>query len=83
VDRELERAISDLLDAGRGTATISPDDAARRVDASGWETLREPARRAARRMVAEGTVEIVQDGRVVDPSTAKGPIGLRRPRSVG
>jgi hypothetical protein len=83
VDRELERAISDLLDDCGATGTICPDEAARRVDPVGWATLREPARRAARRMVAEGAVEIVQDGRVADPSTAKGPIRLRRPRSVG
>ena len=38
----------------------------------------EPARRAARRLVASGEVEITQAGRVVDPSTAKGPIRIRR-----
>ena len=35
------------------------------------------ARRAARRLVATGTLEITQGGRVVDPSTARGPIRLR------
>jgi hypothetical protein len=35
------------------------------------------ARRAARRLVAEGRVEITQSGRVVDPSTAAGPIRIR------
>jgi hypothetical protein len=34
----------------------------------------------ARRLVARGEVEIVQSGRVVDPSTAKGPIRIRRVR---
>jgi hypothetical protein len=37
----------------------------------------EPSRRAARRLVAQGLVEITQKGRVVDPSTAKGPIRIR------
>lgn len=83
VDRELEAAIDALLDARAGDATICPSEAARRVDPDGWRALMEPARRAARRMVAAGTLEIVQGGRVVDPSTAKGPIRLRRPRSVG
>jgi hypothetical protein len=36
------------------------------------------ARSAARRLVAAGAVEITQGGRVVDPSTAKGPIRIRR-----
>ena len=38
----------------------------------------EPARAAARRLVARGQVEITQGGRVVDPSTAEGPIRVRR-----
>jgi hypothetical protein len=40
----------------------------------------EPVRRAARRLVAAGEAEITQGGNVVDPSTAKGPIRIRRPR---
>jgi len=83
VDRALEAAIAELLDARARDATICPSEAARRVDEEGWRALMEPARRAARRMVAAGTLEIVQAGRVVDPSSAKGPIRLRRPRSVG
>ena len=83
VDRALEVAIDELLDARANDATICPSEAARRVDPDGWEALMEPARRAARRMVAAGTLEIVQKGRVVDPSTARGPIRLRRRRSVG
>jgi hypothetical protein len=80
VDRDLEQAISDLLDARAAGATICPSEAARRVDPEGWRDLMEPARRAARRLVAGGTVEVTQKGTVVDPSTAKGPIRLRRPR---
>ena len=49
-------------------------------DADAWRELMEPARRAARRLVAAGEVEITQRGRVVDPSTAKGPIRVRRAR---
>lgn len=83
VDRELEVAIAGLLADRARDATICPSEAARQVDPEDWRTLMEPARRAARRMVVAGTLEIVQDGRVVDPSRAKGPIRLRRPRSVG
>lgn len=80
VDRDLESAITDLLDARRSGATICPSDAARRVDPDGWRDLMEPARRAARRLVDAGAVEITQKGKVVDPSTAKGPIRIRRTR---
>ena len=38
----------------------------------------EPARRAARRLVDRGEVVITQKGKVVDPSTAKGAIRIRK-----
>ena len=87
VDSALECAIRDLLAARAATATICPSEAARRVatqqgpgaDAD-WRPLMEPARRAARRLVERGEVEIVQRGRVVDPGTATGPIRIRRAR---
>jgi hypothetical protein len=75
-DIALERAILDLLDARTGT--ICPSEAARAVDPEGWRDLMEPARQAARRLVARDLVEITQGGRAVDPSTAKGPIRVRR-----
>jgi hypothetical protein len=81
VDRALESAIVDLLAARRGGATICPSEAAKAVGGAGeegWRPLMEPTRQAARRLVAAGTVEVTQGGRVVDPSTAKGPIRLRR-----
>ncbi len=80
VDLDLERAIGELLAARAGSATICPSEAARRVGGEDWRPLMEPARRAARRLVVAGEIEITQNGRVVDPSTAKGPIRLRRAR---
>ena len=81
-DRALETAIVDLLGQRAGGATICPSEAAKAVggtaDEAAWRALMEPARSAARRLVAGGEIEITQGGRVVDPSTAKGPIRLRR-----
>jgi len=80
-DRALERALLDLLAARPRGATICSSEAARAVggvDEAFWESLMEPARAAARRLVAGGQVEITQGGRVVDPSTARGPIRVRR-----
>ena len=80
VDRDLESAILDLLGQRAARATICPSEAARVVASSGedgWRDLMEPARRAARRLVAAGRVEIVQGGHVVNPSTARGPIRIR------
>lgn len=79
-DAALEAAILELLAARAGGATICPSEAARAVGGDDWKPLMEPARRAARRLVAAGSLEITQGGRVVDPSTARGPIRLRRTR---
>jgi len=81
-DRQLEETITTLLDARAQDATICPSEAARAVGDEEWRDLMEPARRAARRMVARGEIEITQKGSVVDPSTAKGPIRLRRTRGT-
>ena len=78
VDRRLEQSILDLLATRARTSTICPSEAARSVDGDGWRELMEPARRAARRLVAAGSVVVTQGGKVVDPSTAKGPIRIRR-----
>ncbi len=86
VDEQLSETILSLLAARAAGATICPSEAARAVaagsepDPEAWRDLMEPARRAARRLVDSGEVEITQGGKVVDPSTAKGPIRVRRVR---
>lgn len=82
-DRSLEEAIVDLLTKRAAGATICPSEAARAVFPDGWRERIEDARRAARRLVAAGLIEITQGGRVVDPSTAKGPVRLRRKPGSG
>ncbi len=84
VDKDLEASILALLDQRAAGATICPSEAARSVASENggiddeWRELMEPARRAARRLVAADLVDITQKGQVVDPSTAKGPIRIRR-----
>ena len=80
LDRELERVVLELLAERAAGATICPSEAARRVRPDDWRPLMERTREAARRLVAEGKIEITQRGRVVDPSRARGPIRLRRVR---
>ena len=79
-DVALEQAILSLLNARTRDASICPSEAARQVGGVSWQSLMEPARMAARRLVASGDVQITQGGRVVDPSRAKGPIRIRRSR---
>jgi hypothetical protein len=76
VDEALEAAILRLLQARAAGATICPSEAARAV-AEDWRELMEETRKAARRLVARGLLQITQGGRIVDPSTAKGAIRLR------
>ena len=78
LDTELEAKILELLGQRAATATICPSDAARAVRPDDWRDLMEPARRAARRLVASGEVTITQGGKPVDPSTARGPIRIRK-----
>lgn len=78
VDAQLEAVILQLLEERGAGKTICPSEAARRVAPDDWEPLMEPARAAARRLVSAGKIVITQQGVVVDPSKAKGPIRLRR-----
>ncbi len=85
VDTALEAAILSLLaernGSREGAKTICPSEAAKAVGGTqsrrDWEGLMEPARAAARRLAAQEKIVITQHKRIVDPSTAKGPIRLR------
>ena len=80
-DAALEEAIAGLLAERGRDKTICPSEAAKAVggkdERRDWEGLMEPARAAARRLVAAGKIVITQGGRVVEPSTAKGAIRLK------
>jgi hypothetical protein len=80
IDDALQRAILELLRSRSRDASICPSEAARAVRPDDWRSLMEPARAAARRLASDGTVEITQKGRVVDPSFARGPIRIRMRR---
>ncbi len=79
-DTDLEQRILELLASRSRDASICPSDVARAAAPDDWRPLMEPVRRAARRLVERGDVQITQAGHVVDPSTAKGPIRIRRAR---
>jgi hypothetical protein len=80
VDRALEEAILDLLGKRRRGETICPSEAARRLradDEQAWRELMPRTRNAARRLASSGQVAFTQGGRIVDPSTARGPVRLK------
>ena len=76
VDARLEQAIARML-AGR-EGTLCPSEVARRVGGDVWRPLMEPTRAAGRRMAARGEVVFEQQGRTIDPATARGPIRIAR-----
>lgn len=80
IDAQLEATLLELLHRHPRSTGVDPTEAIDQMttDSDAAPTLTEPARRAARRLVARGEGEIVQNGRVVDPSTAKGPFRIRR-----
>ena len=76
-DREVEALLRAAL--GRTRNAVPLEDVAASWDAAHPRPVEpESLRRAARRLVMAGHAEIVQSGRVVDPSTARGPIAVRR-----
>ena len=80
-DTALEAGILQLLAERGRDKTICPSEAAKLVggkeERRDWEGLMEPARAAARRLVAAGEIVITQGGRVVDAATARGAIRLK------
>ena len=58
--------------------TICPSDAARAVAGEDWRSAMDLARQVARQLAGDGTVELLQRGRRLDPAgTWKGPIRIR------
>ena len=79
LDRKLETAILEILNHKSINATICPSEATRLIFKKGeWQEHMERTRQAARRLFETGKIEILQKGVVVDPSTFKGPIRLRK-----
>jgi hypothetical protein len=85
LDAAAEDAIRELLASRPRNASICPSEAARlaasRLNLADWRAEMNRVRAAANRLVAAGAVEMTQQGRVVEPSRARGPVRLRLPRS--
>ncbi|MFF7682550.1 DUF3253 domain-containing protein [Microbacterium sp. NPDC007973] len=77
-DPRLVASIRELLAARDAGKTICPSEAARAVGGEEWRDLMQPARDAARELVDLGEVEVTQKGEVVDVTTARGPVRIRR-----
>jgi len=74
--KELEEKILDALKARGAEKTICPSEVLVDADKQNKRKMEE-VRQAARRLVHAGKIEILQKGKVVDPSEFRGPIRLR------
>lgn len=78
---DIAAKIHELLAQRAGDKTICPSDAARALRPEGdWRALMDEVRGVAAHEVEAGRLEVRQQGEVVDPATARGPIRLGRPR---
>ncbi|SMQ74923.1 hypothetical protein SAMN06295943_3321 [Agreia sp. VKM Ac-1783] len=75
-DKRLEAVIVSLT-SERQDAPVTPEVVARTVAPDDWQSLYEPARRAARRLAHRGEVDIVQNGRAIDPGLVRRPFSIR------
>lgn len=76
VNDNFETLILELLNKRGADKTICPSEILEDAQKQDRE-LMERVRSAARRLVAQGKIVIMQKGMCVDPSTAKGPIRLK------
>lgn len=79
VDRGLEIAIMIVVSQRGPDGTLCPTEAAKLAGGPRWPELMGPTLEAARRLALAGRVELLQGGRAVEPSLARGPIELRLP----
>jgi hypothetical protein len=63
----------------RGGGSCCPSDVARALAPAGWRELMTLVRRVAWELAREGSLHIVQRGRVLDGPRARGPIRFRLP----
>lgn len=81
--RRIEATIRALLRSRNPESSICPSDVARTIGGTTWRSLVPVVREVAAELVANGTVVVTQRDRPVDPTTARGPIRLRRGAGLG
>jgi Protein of unknown function (DUF3253) len=72
-----DEAILSLAAARGAASSITPEDAARAMDAEDWRKRMGEIRGAAVRLAREGRIAILRKGKPVDPDSFKGVIRLR------
>lgn len=66
----------------RHPKTACPSEVARLLDEEDWRSQMRPVREAAARLAKRGRIDVLQRGKKVDVTTARGPIRLRLATAV-
>lgn len=74
VSADVRTTLLGLLAQRGPDKTICPSEVARALSPENWRELMPAVREVGAELVAEGEIVVRQQGQVVDPKTAKGPI---------
>jgi hypothetical protein len=78
-EQRIRAAVLELLRARKGRVSIGPADVARRVDPDGWKKWMQRVKETARRMAAEGAIEVTRHGKPIDAWPWRGVVRFRKP----
>ena len=80
-DARIEACVARRLDARRGS--LCPSEVSRELWPDGWRERMEQVRIVGRRLEAEERIIWTQQGRRIDPRTARGPVRFARGEGFG
>lgn len=80
VGATVDAAVMAALDARSEGSSICPSEVARAIDPKRWRERLDDVRAAAVRLALANRIVLTQEGKVVDPLGARGPIRFRRAR---
>lgn len=77
IDDKIELTIISKLNNRGMNKSVCPSEIAKELFSDDWRLQMERVRSAARRLVNQNKIVITQKNKIVEPSTAKGPIRLK------
>jgi len=83
IEAQLRAITLELLREKRGRASIGPADVARQFKADGWKSWMDSVKEVARRLAAEGAIEVTRHGKPIQTWPWRGVIRFRNPVAPG
>ena len=79
IEAQLRAITLELLREKRGRASIGPADVARQFKADGWKSWMDSVKEVARRLAAEGAIEVTRHGKPIQTWPWRGVVRFRNP----